>query len=101
MRPMRFRAPANLFLRRAQYTLMLAALVPTALTTALGIILLAFGYSEAVAFIAGVLVLAFCASAITGYILASIFVSKGASLSRVQTDFLSSVSHELRTPLTS
>ena len=31
----------------------------------------------------------------------SIFVGKGASLVRVQNDFVSSVSHELRTPLTS
>jgi two-component system phosphate regulon sensor histidine kinase PhoR len=38
---------------------------------------------------------------ITGYILGSIFVGKGASLVRVQNDFVSSVSHELRTPLTS
>ncbi len=97
---MRFRAPANVLLRRAQYTLMLAALVPTALTTALGIVLLAVG-SGSVTILAGVLVLAFCTSAITGYILASIFVSRGASLTRVQNDFLSSVSHELRTPLTS
>ena len=97
---MRFRPPANVLLRRAQYTLMLAVLVPTALMTALGIILLLVG-SGSVAIIVGVLVLAFCGSAITGYILASIFVSKGASLTRVQTDFLSSVSHELRTPLTS
>ena len=47
------------------------------------------------------LVLTFCTTAITGYILGSIFVGKGASLARVQNDFLSSVSHELRTPLTS
>jgi two-component system phosphate regulon sensor histidine kinase PhoR len=79
---------------------MLAVLVPTGLMTALGIILLLLG-SGSIAIITGVLVLAFCGSAITGYILASIFVSKGASLTRVQTDFLSSVSHELRTPLTS
>jgi signal transduction histidine kinase len=38
---------------------------------------------------------------ITGYILGSIFVTKGASLARVQNDFVSSVSHELRTPVTS
>jgi two-component system phosphate regulon sensor histidine kinase PhoR len=46
-------------------------------------------------------VLTFCTSGITGYILGSIFVAKGATLVRVQNDFVSSVSHELRTPLTS
>jgi two-component system phosphate regulon sensor histidine kinase PhoR len=48
-----------------------------------------------------VLVLTFCTSGITGYILGSIFVGKGASLARVQNDFVASVSHELRTPVTS
>src|SRR5262249_46910480 len=51
--------------------------------------------------ISGVLVLTFCTSVITGYILGSIFVTKGASLARVQNDFVASVSHELRTPVTS
>ncbi|MFI5179335.1 MAG: sensor histidine kinase, partial [Vicinamibacterales bacterium] len=48
----------------------------------------------------GVLVLTLCTSALTGYILGALFVGKGASLARVQNDFLASVSHELRTPLT-
>ncbi len=97
---MRFRAPANVLLRRAQLVLMLATLVPTVLMTALGIVLLATG-SRSVSVVAGVLVLAFCTSSVTGYILGSIFVSKGASLARVQHDYLSTVSHELNTPLTS
>jgi two-component system, OmpR family, phosphate regulon sensor histidine kinase PhoR len=96
----RFRAPANIFLRRAQLVLMLAALVPTILLTATGIMLLILG-SGSVAIVAGILVLAFCTTAVTGYILGSIFVSRGASLTRMQNDFLSAVSHELRTPLTS
>jgi two-component system phosphate regulon sensor histidine kinase PhoR len=97
---MRFRAPANVLLRRAQLVLMLAVLMPTVLMSALGIVLLAFG-SSSVGIVIGVLVLAFCTSSITGYILGSIFVSRGASMARVQNDFLSGVSHELRTPLTS
>lgn len=97
---MRFRAPANIFLRRAQLVLMLAALVPTVLLTATGVMLLILG-SGSVAIVAGILVLAFCTTAVTGYILGSIFVSRGASLTRMQNDFLSAVSHELRTPLTS
>jgi two-component system phosphate regulon sensor histidine kinase PhoR len=97
---MKFRAPASLLLRRAQIVLMLATLVPTILMTGLGIILLAAGSSSG-AIVAGVLVLAFCTSSLTGYILGSIFVSRGASLTRIQNDFLSAVSHELRTPVTS
>jgi two-component system, OmpR family, phosphate regulon sensor histidine kinase PhoR len=68
--------------------------------TATGVILLVVGQGS-VAIVAGILVLAFCTSSLTGYLLGSIFVSRGASLARVQNDFLSSVSHEFRTPITS
>jgi two-component system, OmpR family, phosphate regulon sensor histidine kinase PhoR len=80
---------------------MLAALVPTVLMTVAGIVLLVIGRPSAATVAIGILVLTLCTSAITGYILATLFVGKGASLARVQNDFLSSVSHELRTPLTS
>ncbi len=80
--------------------MMLAVLVPTILMTGIGIVYLAVGSSSRGDILAGVLVLTLCTSAITGYILTSVFVGKGASLARVQNDFLSSVSHELRTPLT-
>ena len=93
--------PANVQLRRAQLVLMLAVLVPTVLLIAVGIVILAVGASEASNILFGVLVLTFCTTAVTGYILGSIFLGRGASLARVQNDFLSSVSHELRTPLTS
>jgi two-component system phosphate regulon sensor histidine kinase PhoR len=79
---------------------MLATLIPTILMTAIGIVLLATG-THTGAVVAGVLVVAFCTTSLTGYILGSIFVSRGASVARFQNDFLSSVSHELRTPLTS
>jgi two-component system phosphate regulon sensor histidine kinase PhoR len=88
-------------LRRAQLVLMLAVLVPTILMTAVGIVLLAIGGGSTPSLVSSILILAFCTSAIAGYILGSIFVTKGASLARVQNDFVSSVSHELRTPLTS
>ena len=97
---MKFQPPANVLLRRAQLVLILAALVPTVLMTSTGIILLVLG-TGGVAIVVGSLVLALCTSALTGYILGSIFMSRGASLARVQHDFLSSVSHELRTPITS
>jgi two-component system, OmpR family, phosphate regulon sensor histidine kinase PhoR len=92
--------PANLQLRRAQLVLMLAALVPTILMLGVGILLLVL-HSSTTTLVAGILVLAFCTSIITGYILTTIFVGKGASLVRVQNDFVSAVSHELRTPVTS
>jgi two-component system phosphate regulon sensor histidine kinase PhoR len=92
--------PANVQLRRAQLVLILAVLVPTILMIAVGIVMLAVGSSEATRIVAGVLVLTFCTTAISGYILGSIFLGRGASLVQVQNDFLSSVSHELRTPLT-
>jgi two-component system, OmpR family, phosphate regulon sensor histidine kinase PhoR len=92
--------PANLQLRRAQLVLMLATLLPTVAMTAVGVVLLASGQSTTT-LILGVLVLTFCTSGITGYILGSIFVGKGASLVQIQNDFVSSVSHELRTPITS
>jgi two-component system phosphate regulon sensor histidine kinase PhoR len=92
--------PANVQLRRAQLVLMLAVLAPTVAMIAVGIVLLALA-DDASALVAGILILTLCTTGITGYILGSIFVGKGASLVRVQNDFLSSVSHELRTPLTS
>ncbi|MBC7974556.1 MAG: HAMP domain-containing histidine kinase [Myxococcales bacterium] len=92
---------ANLQLRRAQIVLMLAVLLPTILMTVVGIVLLATSSGSVPAIVSGVLVLTFCTSGITGYILGSIFVAKGAALVGLQNDFVSSVSHELRTPLTS
>ena len=97
---MRF-PPANLQLRRAQLVLMLATLLPTVAMTGVGIVLLIVGHDSTTTLISGVLVLTFCTSVITGYILGSVFVTKGASLARVQNDFTAAVSHELRTPVTS
>src|ERR1041384_1033382 len=92
---------ANLQLRRAQVILLLAVLMPTIMMAAVGIVLLATASGSVPTIVSGVLVLTFCTSGITGYILGSVFVSKGAALVRIQNDFVSSVSHELRTPLTS
>ena len=80
---------------------MLAALVPTVLMTAIGIILVASGGAKSLGVVGGILVLAFCATALAGYTMGSIFVTRGANLASVQNEFLSSVSHEIRTPLTS
>lgn len=101
MRTLRLRAPANVLLHRAQVILILATLVPTILTTPIGIVLLVAGGSSNLTLVAGILVLAFGASSVTGYIVGSILLRRGARLVKVQNDFLSSVSHELRTPMTS
>jgi two-component system, OmpR family, phosphate regulon sensor histidine kinase PhoR len=69
--------------------------------TAIGVVLVATGGSTSASLVGGILVLAFCAMALTGYTLGTIFVTRGAALAGVQNEFLSSVSHELRTPLTS
>jgi two-component system phosphate regulon sensor histidine kinase PhoR len=80
---------------------MLVALVPTVMMSVVGIVLLVSGSGSTHSVVAGVLVLTFCTSGITGYILSSVYLGKGASLVRVQNDFVSAVSHELRTPVTS
>ena len=98
---MRLRSPTTRFLNRARLVFTLTALIPTILTTAIGIILLAIGGSKSMAVVGGILVLSFCAVALAGYIIGTIFVTRGASLAAVQNEFLAQVSHELRTPLTS
>lgn len=98
---LRLRTPTTRFLGRARLIFMLTAMIPTVLMTVIGIILLAIGGSKSVAVIGGILVLSFCAMALTGYTIGSIFVTRGASLAAVQNEFLALVSHELRTPLTS
>ncbi len=94
-------APTTVVLYKARLIFTLTALIPTMLMAALGIVLVAEGGSKSVALVGGILVLAFCGTALAGWALGTIFVTRGASLAGVQNEFLSSVSHELRTPLTS
>jgi len=95
------RSPTTRLLHRARLIFVLTALLPTVLMAAIGIILVATGGSKSASLVGGILVLAFCATALTGYTLGTIFVTRGAALAGVQNEFLSAVSHELRTPLTS
>ena len=97
----KLRSPATIFLHRARMIFMVTALIPTVLMSAIGIVLLSTGGSKSAALVGGILVLAFCGTALAGYTLGTIFVTRGASLASVQNEFLSSVSHELRTPMTS
>jgi two-component system phosphate regulon sensor histidine kinase PhoR len=98
---LRLRTPTTKFLNRARLVFTLTALIPTVLMTAIGILTLAIGGSKSMALVSGILVLCFCAVALAGYTIGTIFVTRGASLAALQNEFLSLVSHELRTPLTS
>ena len=80
---------------------MITALVPSVLLTIVGILLVVTGGSKHLSLVSGIIVLAFCATSLAGYVLGTIFVTRGAGLAAIQNEFLSSVSHELRTPLTS
>ncbi len=95
-----FRPPAVVQIRRAHLVLMLAGLVPTVLMSTLGIIMLVLAPGT-VSVVVAILVLALATSAVTGYILGSIFLNRGAAIARFQNDYLSAVSHELNTPITS
>jgi two-component system phosphate regulon sensor histidine kinase PhoR len=95
------RSPTTRLLHRARLIFVLTALLPTVLMAAIGIVLVATGGSKSASLVGGILVMAFCATALTGYTLGTIFVTRGAALAGVQNEFLSAVSHELRTPLTS
>jgi two-component system, OmpR family, phosphate regulon sensor histidine kinase PhoR len=84
--------------RRIVILLVSLVVVPTVLLLALGVVLLFIG--ERLNWLMGILVLAFSGAAVTGVILVWVFVRREASLSQLQSDFVSKVSHELRTPLT-
>jgi hypothetical protein len=70
--------PASVQLRRAQLVLILSVLIPTVLLLAVGIATLAVRRSEATRIVTGVMVLTFCGTAITGYILGSIFLGRSS-----------------------
>jgi signal transduction histidine kinase len=77
--------------------LALAALVPTILMTALGIVLLIVGEGSATTLVAGVLVLVLVAGGGALWLAGR----RPIALAQQQRDFVSAVSHELKTPLTS
>jgi two-component system phosphate regulon sensor histidine kinase PhoR len=94
------RSPTTVVLNRARLVFTLTALVPTISLVGIGIALVATG-SRSTAIVGGIVLLALCGTALAGYVVGAVFVTKGARLAAIQNDFLSSVSHELRTPLTS
>lgn len=86
--------------RRIVMLLVSLVIVPTVLMLLVGVVLLFRGEPE-LNVIMGILVLALSGAVVTGVILVWVFVRREASLSQLQSDFVSKVSHELRTPLTS
>jgi two-component system phosphate regulon sensor histidine kinase PhoR len=86
--------------RRIVILLVALVVVPSFLLLALGVVLLFLGEMN-FNLLMGILVLALSGAAATGVILVWVFVRREASLSQLQSDFVSKVSHELRTPLTS
>jgi len=91
---------AALGYRRIVILLVALVVVPTFLLVSLGVILLFLGEAQ-LNLLMGILVMALSGAAVTGVILVWVFVRREASLSRLQSDFVSKVSHELKTPLTS
>ncbi len=76
-------------------------IVPAGTLLALGILMLVFWQVPELTIVSGVLTLALVCMLVTGSVLALVFLRREATLSKLQTDFVSKVSHELRTPLTS
>lgn len=86
--------------RRIVLLLVSLVIVPTGMLLTLGVVLLFRGKAEHNVLM-GILVLALSGALVTGVSLVWVFVRREASLSQLQSDFVSKVSHELRTPLTS
>jgi len=77
MGDVKIRSPTIIFLQRARMVFMLTALIPTVFMTVIGIVILATGGSKSAAVVGGILVLAFCGTALAGYVLGTILVSRG------------------------
>lgn len=85
--------------RRIILLLIYLGIIPGVLLSIIGVVLLLLG--EALNLLAGILVLTFTGTVVTGVVLVWLFVRRERNLSELQADFVSKVSHELRTPLTS
>lgn len=87
--------------RRIVLSLIWLVIVPAGTLLAVGILMLVFWQVPELTIFSGIMILALVALLVTGSVLALVFLRREATLSKLQTDFVSKVSHELRTPLTS
>jgi two-component system phosphate regulon sensor histidine kinase PhoR len=87
-------------IRLAVVLMLCFAVLPGALLITVGILVLAFGH-QAHDIVFGVLILSLTATFIAGITATFLYVRRGTSLARLQTEFVQKVSHDLRTPLTS
>src|SRR5262249_51842794 len=76
------------------------AVLPAAMLLSVGILVLAFGH-QAHEIVFGVLIVSLTATLIAGITATVLYVRRGTSLAKLQTEFVQKVSHDLRTPLTS
>ena len=76
------------------------AVLPGALLLSVGVLVLVFG-EQPHDTVFGVLILSLAATLIAGITATVLYIRKGTSLARLQTEFVRNVSHDLRTPLTS
>ncbi len=74
--------------------------VPTVVLLTVGILVIVLGKARKDT-VFGILILSLCLTMIAGMIATFAYLRRGATLSRLQTDFVNKVSHDLRTPLTS
>lgn len=88
----------NLSLTGVIVTLAVGVLLPVMLSTAVGIVTLAFA-KDTRTIVSGVLVVSFAVAAVGGVLSATVLAGRKNRLARRQADFVANVTHELRTPL--
>lgn len=75
--------------------------IPTLVLVSVGILVMVVGRATKKDYVVGSLIISLCLSMIAGIIATFAYLRRGATLSKLQTDFVNKVSHDLRTPLTS